>query len=461
MENTGTAHSGSSFVGRIGVARADITPPAGIFSRTWGAAAHDVAESVHRPLTLSALTFSHDDGPPLVLLEADASWWQSQDVWRIMRDGLLGTLQLHPASLIFAVSHTHAAPPLTRPEPDTPGGRQLSAWIERVMEAAIETAHQALEESVESRIDWRFGHCALAAVRDYPEPGSDSQRMICGYNPDVDADDTVLVGRVTDREGKLRATLTNYACHPTTLAWENRAISPDYVGAMRELVEQQTGAPALFLQGASGELAPRHQYVADTDVADRHGRQLGYSTLATLMDMEPPATCLRFAGVVESGAPLALWRPAPAAASRQLDARRTVVTLPLKAWPSVDELDQRWASCGDRALKERIRRRRNVRLAVGDGSTFSLPVSIWRIGDAVLVGSMAESYSLLQRELRRRFPQRAVVVGNLMNGSIGYLPPVDCYDRNIYQVWQTPFERGALELVVETMSEAIEELLRG
>jgi len=35
---------------RVGFARADITPPVGIYHRMWGAALHDRATGVHRPL---------------------------------------------------------------------------------------------------------------------------------------------------------------------------------------------------------------------------------------------------------------------------------------------------------------------------------------------------------------------------------------------------------------------------
>ena len=45
-----------SFRGLIGVARADITPPAGIYARNWAAAEHDVAAGVHLPLTLTCFT---------------------------------------------------------------------------------------------------------------------------------------------------------------------------------------------------------------------------------------------------------------------------------------------------------------------------------------------------------------------------------------------------------------------
>ena len=48
---------------------------------------------------------------------------------------------------------------------------------------------------------------------------------------------------------------------------------------------------------------------------------------------------------------------------------------------------------------------------------------------------------------------------NLINGSVGYLPPADLYDVDAYPVWQTPFDRGCLERIGETMAGAIEELL--
>jgi len=70
-------------------------------------------------------------------------------------------------------------------------------------------------------------------------------------------------------------------------------------------------------------------------------------------------------------------------------------------------------------------------------------------GEALVLGSMAEAYSRLQRRLRAEFPDRAVVWLNLVNGSIGYLPPAERYDVDVYPVWQTPFDRGSLERVEE------------
>ncbi|MGY8793518.1 MAG: alkaline ceramidase [Woeseiales bacterium] len=447
------------FKGRIGIAREDITPPLGIYSRNWGAAKHDTADSIHRPLTLTALTIASSSGDaPLVLVDADLGWWRPLDLFSRFQERLLEELSLESSHLIFALSHTHAAAPLMEADSSLPGSDLLEQWMERVYQAAVSAIGRALADADEAILDWHKGRCALAAVRDFPDPDPTADRMVCGFNPEADADDTLLVGRITDSSGTVRATLVNYACHPTTLAWENTSISPDYIGAMRETMEEATGATAFFLQGMSGDVAPRHQYVGDVEVADRHGRQLGFAALATLNDMEPTGNQLCFDQVVESGAPLAVWQHQPHKISSELRAIEVAADLELKDWPTADELEQQRLACNDRAVEERLRRKRDIRRSLGDGSSFPLAVHAWRIGDAVLVGCAGEAYSQLQKELRSRYPHLAVICMNLINGSVGYLPPADLYDVDVYPVWQTPFDRGCLERISDVMTGVIEEL---
>ena len=47
----------SEFTGTIGVARADITPPAGIFARSWGSSKHDIAPGAVNSVSSSLLVF--------------------------------------------------------------------------------------------------------------------------------------------------------------------------------------------------------------------------------------------------------------------------------------------------------------------------------------------------------------------------------------------------------------------
>jgi hypothetical protein len=122
-------------------------------------------------------------------------------------------------------------------------------------------------------------------------------------------------------------------------------------------------------------------------------------------------------------------------------------------------LDEQLAACTDRVLAERIARKRRIRRDMGEGDATPMPLWAWRVGDAVLVGHPNEAYSPLQTELRRRFPDNAVVVMNVTNGHYGYLPPSSLYDHDIYQVWQSPFERGGLDRLIEAGAQAIEDIL--
>ena len=105
----------SSFTGLIGVAQADITPPAGIYSRNWGAAEHDVAEGIHQPLVLTCMTFqSSREEKPLVLVAVDLGGWKnSSDEWNF-RSKLLSALSIDPPQLMVCLSHTHSGPVFSR-----------------------------------------------------------------------------------------------------------------------------------------------------------------------------------------------------------------------------------------------------------------------------------------------------------------------------------------------------------
>ena len=302
------------------------------------------------------------------------------------------------------------------------------------------------------------GRCALAVNRDLWD--ADAERFACGYNPDAHADDTLVVARVTGEDGALRATLFNYACHPTTLAWRNRLLSPDYIGAAREVLENAFGAPALFLQGASGELGPRDNYVGEAQVADSNGRQLGYAAAAAIESLPPPGTRFVYTGIVASGANLAAWEYQPCDAeqlreSEQLAASVTTVGLRRK-----EELGVVASLSEPDSIQEQEKalRRRYLSAALGDDPVFEMPIWTWRLGGALLVAIPNEPYSVLQVELRRRFAGTPLLVLGVTNRTMGYLSPEETYGTGLYQEQQSPFAPGCLEQTIEVAAEALEKV---
>ncbi len=451
-----------AFSGLIGVARADITPPPGIYARNWGAAAHDVATGIHRPLTATALALcpAHDRERGVMLIALDLGWWRTvEDEWAV-RGAVIAALGCDHRAVVIALSHTHAGPSICAEDADKPGGRLIGPYLARVRDVCVRLAREARAQAQPARIDFAYGRCGLARNRDLQDPHR--ARIVCGFNPGAPADDTLLIGRAHTHDGALIATLVNYACHPVTLAWQNCLISPDFIGATRDMVERETGAPMLFLQGASGELAPLEHYTGDVEVADRNGRVLGHAVLGALEGMLPPGRALVYDGVVESGAPLAVWRcdPAPVSAvAAQIDARVLEIELALKPGrPTRAQTEAELASASDRYLRERLARRLRVLRAIGDGAHALARVWIWRVGEAFFVAQANEAYSQFQTELRAALPDQPVCVMNIANGGYAYLPPASMYGLDQYQVWQTPYDRGCLEGMTRATADALRSL---
>jgi hypothetical protein len=126
--------------------------------------------------------------------------------------------------------------------------------------------------------------------------------------------------------------------------------------------------------------------------------------------------------------------------------------------PSAAEIEASLKACEDRVLAERLRRKLRVRKSVGDGRSLKVPLWVWRVGDGYFVGQPNEAYTFLQTELRRTFPKSAITVMNLVNGSFGYLARAELFGEDLYQVWQSPFDRGSLERVVAAATGALSAL---
>lgn len=449
---------------RFGVAVRDVTGSAGMYMRWWGAAKHDVADGVHRPSMATAAVIAPLDGvgPELTLVALDYCSFQNPDDERTLRRTIQERTGVTEETFLLTLGHQHSTVNAGSQIADKPGGDRGPAYRARLADEITAAVLEAREGLVPAWITYGQGRCSLAGNRDYWD--SEASRWACGYNPDGSADDTVLVARVTGDDGAIRATLFNYACHPTTLAWNNHLLSPDYVGAAREVLERAFGAPAIFMQGASGDLGPRVGFVGDTAVADRNGRQLGYAAASAIEAIPPPATTFTYMGIVTSGADIGTWAYQPSNEENRRTAGRLHihgerVMLPIKSLPSATELEARLAVATERADGEKLHRRLNLRHALGETDTHVLPLRFWRLGDAVLVTIPDEPYAVLQQTLRQTFPDTPIFVLGLTNGALGYLCPRDTYGSGRYQEIQSPYQPGCLEMTIAAAIQGIGKVL--
>lgn len=463
---------------RFGIARCDVTPPVGIYHRMWGAATHDRATGVHRPLTATAMVFqAHGKLPTSVENEVIVVAVDHCLLWAREMEALLDAVSRQTGAakeqILVAFSHTHAGGLMGLERVGLPGGELIPPYLDELARRIAGIVQEARRTHQPVTVTYTTGRCTLAAQRDFWDEAH--HQFVCGFNPSGASDDSVLVARISDEMGRPIATLVNYACHPTTLAWDNTLISPDFPGALREVVEKATSAPCVFLQGASGDLGPREGFVGDTAVADRNGRQLGYAVLTALEALPPPGTRFDYAGPVVSGATLGAWKHAPLAQAAleqkgRWRCRRWTVDLRYRAeLPKLEQTQadrKRWLdeeqaanSAGDHlkardahAMVERMDRQLTRIAVLPPGPTFPLPVTLWQMGDALWLAVEAEHYQLLQTSLRQRFPKVPLVVMTIVNGSrAAYLPTADTYGKGIYQESIAVLEKGSLEKLIEAI----------
>jgi hypothetical protein len=451
--------SDSEFAGSIGIARADITPPAGIYARCWGSSTHDIATGVHKPLLATCVIFADPDGQnTLALLTLDLSWWSSKQDELDLRSAILAGSGLAEHELMMHPSHTHSAPRTAMEFIDRPGGHLIPLYREQIKKTSVGLIQAARNTLRAATLTWRAGLCDLAYNRDLKSP--DDGRILCGLNPGAEADHTLLIGRAVGKDGNVICTFVNYACHPISLGGGNTLVSPDYVGAMREIVEAATAnAPCVFLHGASGNQTPRRSFESNAEIADQNGREIGYSALSVLNSMFRPNTSLKFSGVEESGTPLAVWREQEISPATILCSRRVTVRLAIADMPSRAELTASIAAASEAYMVERLTRRLMQRESVGDGTEGDFAFFIWQLGDSFIVGTPAEMHSGFQLELRQRFPHHSIGVLNIVNGYASYLPPRADYAVGPYPTRVAVYAVGSMEIVLAAADRAIRDML--
>ena len=469
---------------RFGLHRCDITPPPDIHHHMWGAATHDRAEGVHRPLTSTAMVFrprssEMDDFQVLVAIDHCVLLAPEMDA---LTGRLCSDHDIPQERIVYNFSHTHGAGLMDPRFTELPGGDLILPYLEAMRTRISKALGVALADTTEAMLTYTTGRCSLATHRDLWD--EERKIFVCGFHPDGPSDDTVSLVRVTDAAGTPTAAIVNYGCHPTTLAWQNRLVSPDFPGATREVVEQATGVPCVFLQGASGDIGPKRGFVGDVEVADRNGRQLGYAALEAWESLPPPATSLVYTGPVISGATLGAWEDVPLEAE-ELATRahwsRKEITLDIPYRPDLpthEELTtdlRKWQEAERVALKdgreieardahaeiERVGRWRTRIETLPPGEAYPYRIHLWRAGDGIWIGVEGEPYNLLQRALRERFPGVPIVVSTLSTGGFAlYLPERETYGKGIYQESVALLEPGCLERVIEVAGDGIEKLLR-
>jgi hypothetical protein len=222
------------------------------------------------------------------------------------------------------------------------------------------------------------------------------------------------------------ATLVNMACHATVLGPNSYTVSAEWPGVMRREVESATGGMCMFLQGATGNLNPQHEWSEnDLQVMEQVGQDAAAQVLHNLATLKP-----------FSASPL--------------QARRDTAWLPIVPQTGPDgkrpvtykEVLAKYAGI-PRLLVDRVLNTRypwKTTLEQRDGQWHTpMEIQVFRLGDCVLVAHAAETFNEIGTAIKDGSPAFITLFAGYSNGCIGYLPTEAAHALGGYEVELTPY----------------------
>jgi hypothetical protein len=458
---------------QAGVGRVDITPPLSAPHASWGAQVHVFAEDVDLPLTCTALVV--DDGTTRAAwIDFDLIILSTPETQKIQaRVG--EEIGIPPELVRVSVTHNHAGPPPSSWDWAKAGVEAMKAYYALLPDYAAGAARLAVEKLQPARVGVGKGESHVAVNRRETAPDG---RTVTGTNPEGPIDPEVFVMRIDALDGSPIVAAIGYTMHPTTLGPSNKKLSADWPGYLKRTVEQVTGAPTMFAQGATGDIGPGPDgYTDDIKVIQRLGSSVGAAAVIAYNEIQLPKRIYKHEKVWESGASLGKWTydaeegPAPV-----VRGSTTTVNLPLielmpfdmaqerltQAQEALDSLkaegaDQKEIEAATFVVKRANMAFRHVQAFSGKSET-PVEINILQIGPAVFIGTEGEPFQDIGKEIKKRSPFPFTWFGGYVGGWAGYIPMPADYPAKGYEVDTSPFTPEAAAILTEAAVKLLVEL---
>lgn len=420
-----------------GYHKVDITPATGMPLAGYAAREHPCA-GVHDPLYARALVIE-DAGRALAFVSLDVLGVSAPFVGDV-RARIADATGMPPGAIMISATHTHAGP-VTVSTFFNPGESLDVAYMTRLAEAITTAAASA----------WTSRRPARVGIGTVRVAGIANNRRTPDRLP-VDEDAGFI--RVDDPDGRTRAVLVNYACHPTVLGSDNRLASGDFPAFMVDRLEERLGdgAFAMFVNGAQGNVSVGHSSELSAIGVVTAGR-----TFARAAEIGH-----QLADAVAGALPSVATAP-----DIELSWAGATLDLPFKAYPPVSETDADLQ--GKRAAVADLERRgapsreiaaaKTERLyasitnfyaaeaAALDGRPLSIELQAFRLGHTLVAAVPLEVFVEIGLRVKREIAHPVLIAG-VTNGYFGYLPGRADYATGGYEVVSAKVTAASEDLLV-------------
>jgi len=401
---------------KVGISSVNITPPIGVPMAGYSARMGS-AKEIHDDLYAKAIVFNDKD-TKAALVRCDLIGLE-RDFVEETRRLIESETGIDRNNIMITCTHTHSGPITDSLIPD------LDAWMKvlsRKIKGAVIAANRNLKEA-------KIGF----------NRGSVEGIVINRRKPGGPVDTEVGIIRIDDLAGNPMAVLINYACHAVVLGPDNLLISADYPGFVMNFVERNLGVPALFVNGACGDINPLDKLTVmrqkrKEDIYDRHGGT--FEEAKRLGNMIGAEAVKVFLGTeTENDLELKV-------ASRE-------IKIPLVDLPSIDELKRmleenenlfrKLVSEKDAAHAFRIAMliqyaRSTIKYVESGENVRPTEIQVFRIGDGGLIALPGEIFVEIGLDIKKKSGLKHTFICELANDAIGYVPTREAFKEPGYEV---------------------------
>jgi len=434
-----------------GIGQRDITPPKGVRLAGYP---HFPRENTgfHDPLYVTSL-YVFNGTTEFVFSTLDILLFSKKYTTEV-RQKLRQSCGIPERNILFSCSHTHSGPWAGgNPElKDTPEDKADidPAYLAFLLQQIQESVEAAKATAFPAEIGFNSALCGA-------ESGVGGNRR----HKDGITDPFVNVIAIRDMEKNIRGILTNYALHPTFLHEDSTLVSSDYPHYLRtQLMKVYPDAVVGFAEGASGDQSSRYFRQGQSfDEAERVGTLMGKSAQTAIKTMTFTSSAELQHTYLEVPIPI---REYPSIAELEEKVRiRTEQYEQLKA-AGASYLDVQNANLRMLGAEDML----GYALCLRDGKRIDcledeIPaeISVFRIGDSVIVGLQGEVFVEYALQIRSNTLANHTFVFCLANGYLpGYCVNDEAYAEDGYEAGNCMLAPGFGQTMVQTALALLEEV---
>ena len=403
---------------KAGFGRMDITPVLGVRLGGYGVKERPAEEILDR-LHATAMVLEKGDLRAAVI---NLDWiCIEEDITARIRAAASKRTGIPEPNISVCTTHSHSVP----------NTLNFWGWGDReneYIDSVIPSIAEAVRLAWEDLEDVAIGFATTESLVGVNRRGLDEKGNFGFFGDPLGSFDPTMTVAHFKSGRKTKGILVHYGAHGTAMG-NNRLVSRDWNGVMKDRIEPQVEAPVLFLNGAIGDVGPRTNVIRK-DIRLSAGGGDGIESVREVGYRAATDAIRALVSIREFRAELAL------------DVLTEDIFLPYAPLTPLDEARKalkQWESRKDEWGHPMAEYRHNQAVIEAHSKPLlngrNFKQTLIRLGPLVVIPMPGEMFAGISLRIRENSPFQYSLCCSVSNGSLSYLPTREARHRGGYETW--------------------------